>query len=450
MSVSTHTCLDHRRPSKSQMRKIVAASVAGNALEWYDFFLYGTAAALVFSKLFFPAGTDPLTGTLAAFAGFAVGFAARPFGGIVFGHIGDRLGRKYALVLTLCIMGAATFCIGLLPTYDQIGIWAPALLVFLRLLQGIAAGGEWGGGVLIISENAPPEQRGLYSAWSQVGVAAGFVLSAGAFYLAQLLPQEAFLSWGWRVPFLASIIIFALGIYIRSNLPDSAEFEQAQTERKTEAPPHLPIKEVLRRHPREVLLAMGLRVAENGGSYIFLAFALAYGKFVGADQGTMLLGVILSMSVALGTMVFFGHLSDKIGRRPVFMFGAIGIICVAFPFFWLIDTLSNPMILLAFLIGNAVCHAAMVGTMPAFFSELFDPEVRYTGVALGHEIASVFAGGMSPLIATALLASFQASWPVSLFLAGLGLISVIAVILSKETSSGSLETQNVPLERTMS
>ncbi|GHC72172.1 MFS transporter [Limoniibacter endophyticus] len=446
MSVSTHDPISHKRPSKAQMRKIVAASVAGNALEWYDFFLYGTAAALVFSQLFFPAGTDPLTGTLAAFAGFAVGFAARPFGGIVFGHLGDRLGRKYALVLTLSIMGAATFAIGLLPTYEQIGIWAPALLVLLRLLQGIAAGGEWGGGVLIISENAPPEQRGLYSAWSQVGVAAGFVLSAGAFYLAQLLPHEAFMSWGWRVPFLISIVIFALGIYIRYNLPDSAEFKQAQTE-KTDEKPHLPLKEVLRRHPREVLLAMGLRVAENGGSYIFLAFALAYGKFAGADQGTMLLGVMLSMTVALGSMVFFGHLSDKIGRRPVFMFGAVGIICVAFPFFWLIDTLSTPMILIAFLLGNAVCHAAMVGTMPAFFSELFDPDVRYTGVALGHEIASVFAGGMSPLIATALLAGFQASWPISLFLAGLGLISVIAVLCSKETASGAATPQTTPVER---
>lgn len=420
-------------PAGPQLRKIVAASVVGNALEWYDFFLYGTAAALVFSELFFPAGTDPLTGTLAAFAGFAVGFAARPLGGIVFGHIGDRSGRKFALVLTLCIMGLSTFLIGLLPTYEQIGVWAPILLVLLRILQGVAAGGEWGGGVLIISENAPPRRRGFYSAWSQVGVAGGFVLSAGAFYLAQRLPHEQFMSWGWRIPFLISIVIFALGIYIRAHLPDSAEFEA----RRDRAPPpeHLPIVTLLRRHPREILLAMGLRVAENGGSYIFLAFALAYGKFAGVSQDVMLLGVMVSMTLGLGTMVLFGHLSDRLGRRPVFLAGALGMIVVAFPFFWLIDTGSTPLVLLAFVLANSLCHAAMVGTLPAFFSELFTTEVRYTGMAFGHEIASVFAGGLSPLIATALLASFQSSWPVAAYLIFLGSVSVIAVIYANSRQS---------------
>lgn len=422
-----------RRPDHAQLRKIVAASVAGNALEWYDFFLYSTAAALVFSRLFFPATTDPLTGTLAAFAGFAVGFAARPFGGLIFGHIGDRFGRKPALVLTLCIMGGSTFLIGLLPTYTQVGIWAPILLVLLRVLQGIAAGGEWGGGVLIISENAPPERRGFYSAWSQVGVAAGFVLSAGAFYLAQLLPDEQFISWGWRVPFLVSIVIFGLGVYIRSNLPDSAEFE---ANKRQGAPEHLPIVLVLKRHPREILLAMGLRVAENGGSYIFLAFALAYGKFTGVAQDVMLLGVMLSMTLGLGSMVLFGHLSDRIGRRPVFMFGAIGMMLAAFPFFWLIDSGNTALIMLAFVLANTLCHAAMVGVMPAFFSELFSTEVRYTGMAFGHEIAAVFAGGMSPLIATALLASFGASWPIACYLMALGAVSVVAAIYARE-SAGS-------------
>jgi MFS transporter, MHS family, shikimate and dehydroshikimate transport protein len=416
-------------PSDTQLRRIVIASLVGNALEWYDFFLYGTAAALIFGPLFFPVGTDPLTGTLAAFAGFAVGFAARPFGGIVFGHIGDRVGRKTALVLTLSIMGGATFLIGLLPTYSQIGIWAPILLVLLRIAQGIAAGGEWGGGVLMISENAPPEHRGFYSAWSQVGVAGGFVLSAGAFYLVQLLPQESFMSWGWRIPFLVSVVIFGLGIYIRANLPESAEFEEVRNkgERK-----HLPVVEAIRRHPREILLAMGLRVAENGGSYVFLAFALAYGKFVGVPQDLMLLGVMLSMTVALATMVMFGALSDRIGRRPVYLFGAAGLIAAAFPFFWLIDTKLPVLVILAFMIGNSLCHAAMIGTQPSFFSELFSPDVRYSGVALGHEIASVFAGGLSPLIATALLAKYQAAWPVALYLASLGAISVVAVLLARE------------------
>jgi metabolite-proton symporter len=423
-----------RLPSPAQLRKIVAASVAGNALEWYDFFLYSTAAALVFSRLFFPATTDPLTGTLAAFAGFAVGFAARPFGGLIFGHVGDRFGRKPALVITLCIMGGSTFLIGLLPTYAQIGLWAPILLVLLRVLQGIAAGGEWGGGVLIISENAPAHRRGFYSAWSQVGVAGGFVLSAGAFYLAQRLPDDQFMSWGWRVPFLASIVIFGLGIYIRSNLPDSAEFEAKQPEAK---PEHLPIVVVLKRHPREILLAMGLRVAENGGSYIFLAFALVYGKFVGVAQDVMLLGVMLSMTLGLATMVLFGHLSDRLGRRPVFLFGAIGMLLAAFPFFWLIDTGNTALIMLAFVLANTLCHAAMVGVMPAFFSELFSTEVRYTGIAFGHEIASVFAGGLSPVIATALLASFGASWPIACYLTLLSAVSIIAALCARE-SAGSV------------
>ncbi len=442
MTTASMTSGSGRLPPKRQLQRIVAASIAGNALQWYDFFLYGTAAALVFSKLFFPTGTDPLTGTLAAFAGFAVGFAARPVGGILFGHIGDRLGRKRALVLTLTIMGGATFAMGLLPTYEQVGLWAPVLLVALRLVQGIAAGGEWGGGVLIISENAPPERRGFFSAWSQVGVAGGFVLSAGAFYLAQLLPDDAFMSWGWRLPFLGSIAIFALGIYIRAKLPDTAAFEAVQKE-GADAKHSMPLFEVLRRHPREVLLAMGLRVAENGGSYIFLAFALAYGKFVGVASDVMLLGVMLSMTVELASIVFFGHLSDRIGRKPVFLFGAIGLVVVAFPFFWMIDTHQTPLILLAFLLGNALCHGAMVGTMPAFFTELFDPDVRYTGVALGHEIASVFAGGLSPLIATALLASFQSSWPVSLYLAGLGLMSIIAVLCARETAVNALARRQV-------
>lgn len=420
-------------PSQPQLRKIVAASVAGNALEWYDFFLYSTAAALVFSRLFFPATTDPLTGTLAAFGGFAVGFAARPFGGLIFGHIGDRFGRKPALVLTLCIMGGSTFLIGLLPTYAQIGLWAPILLVLLRVLQGIAAGGEWGGGVLIISENAPAHRRGFYSAWSQVGVAGGFVLSAGAFYLAQLLPDEQFISWGWRLPFLVSIVIFGLGIYIRANLPDSAAFEASKS---ATAPEHLPIVMVLKRHPREILLAMGLRVAENGGSYIFLAFALAYGKFSGVAQDVLLLGVMLSMTLGLGSMVLFGHLSDRFGRRPIFLFGALGMMLAAFPFFWLIDTGDTVLIMLAFVLANTLCHAAMVGVMPAFFSELFSTEVRYTGIAFGHEIASVFAGGMSPLIATALLASFGASWPIACYLMLLGGISVVAALCARE-SAGS-------------
>ncbi|MGV2287548.1 MFS transporter [Trinickia sp. YCB016] len=416
--------------SKS-LRRIVFASVVGNSLEWYDFFLYSTAAALVFGGLFFPKGTDPLLGTLAAFAGFAVGFAARPFGGVLFGHIGDRYGRKGALVWTLSIMGGATFLIGFLPTYAQVGLWAPVLLLVLRILQGVAAGGEWGGGVLMISESAPPEKRGFYAAWSQIGVGGGFVLSAGVFFLVQMLPKDAFMSWGWRIPFLLSIFIFGVGVYVRSKLPESADYAKAEAAGKKA---HMPVLEVIRKHPKEILMAMGLRVAENGGSYIVLAFSLVYGKFIGVPNQIMLAGVIVSMSVELGAMLLWGRLSDRIGRKPVYMIGAAGFVVIAFPFFWLIGTHVPVLIWLAFMLGNPLCHGAMIGTQPSLMGELFSTEVRYSGMALGHEIASVFAGGLSPLVATALLAHYHAVWPVALLLIGMGMITVISLLFTHETA----------------
>ena len=423
--------LDTARPFEDgTLRKIVIASVAGNAMEWYDFFVYGTAAALVFGQLFFPAGADPLIGTLGAFGAFAMGFVARPLGGVVFGHIGDRYGRKASLVWTLLIMGVATFAIGLLPTYAQVGIWSPFALVVLRLLQGVASGGEWGGGVLMISESAPPEKRGYYAAWSQLGVGGGFVLSSGAFLAAQSLPHDAFVTWGWRLPFLASIVIFAIGVYIRHSLPESRDFEQAD---KRGEKTHLPVVEVVKRHPKEILMAMGLRVAENGSAYIFLAFSLVYGKFAGIPSSTMLTGVMLAMVVEMGAMLAWGRLSDRIGRKPVYMIGAAGLIVMAFPFFWMLDTHQAPWIYLALILGTAVCHGAMIGTLPALVGELFSTEVRYSGVALGHEVASIFAGGLSPLIATALLASYHAYWPVSIFLMMLGAITVVALKFTHET-----------------
>lgn len=411
------------------MRRIVIASVLGNALEWYDFFLYGTAAALIFAPLFFPAGTDPVLGTLASFAGFAVGFLARPLGGLIFGHIGDKAGRKKALVMTLAIMGAATFAMGLLPTFEQVGYLAPACLVILRVLQGVASGGEWGGGVLLLSENAPKDRVGFYAAWSQLGVSGGFVLSAAAFYLVQMLPHEDMMSWGWRVPFLASILIFGVGVYIRRRLPESKAFveEQAQADK----PEHMPAMEVLRKHPKAVLQAMGIRIAENGSAYLFLAFTIAYAKFTGLDTQLVLASVMVAMIVEAGTIVFWGWLSDLIGRRVVYAIGSVGLMVLAFPFFWMLDTHSPVWVYLAALLGMAFCHGAMIGTQPALMGELFPPKVRYSGLAMGHEIASIFSGGLAPLAATALFSLYKDAWPVSVMLVVMGAITTLAVITIK-------------------
>lgn len=403
------------------LRRIIVASVLGNALEWYDFFLYGTAAALIFGPLFFPLHGDPLMGTLAAFAGFAIGFLARPLGGIVFGHIGDRHGRKRALVVTLMMMGVATFGIGLLPTFSQIGFLAPIALVCLRIVQGIASGGEWGGGVLLISESAPANRRGYYASFSQLGVAGGFVLSAAAFYLVQRLPLESFMSWGWRLPFLASVLIFGVGVYIRRSLPESRDFTAAK-------PKHMPVLTVLRKHPKQVLQAMGLRVAENGGTYIFLSFVLVYGKTIGVPVSVMLGGVMLAMLLELVTIVLWGRLSDVIGRRPVYMIGALGLVVIAFPAFWLIDTHEPLLVFLSLALGLPFCHGAMIGTQPSLMGELFPTEVRYSGMALGHEIASVFSGGLAPVAAIALYSEVHAAWPVALMLIGFGLITAITLV----------------------
>ncbi len=407
------------------MRRIVIASVLGNALEWYDFFLYGTAAALIFGPLFFPAGTDPVLGTMASFAGFAVGFLARPLGGLIFGHIGDKSGRKKALIMTLGIMGIATFAMGLLPTFEQVGYLAPVCLVLLRILQGVASGGEWGGGVLMLSENAPKGRVGFYAAWSQLGVSGGFVLSAAAFYLVQMLPYDDMMSWGWRVPFLASILIFGVGVYIRRSLPESQEFETQAGQEKAQ---HMPALEVLRNHPKAVLQAMGLRIAENGSAYLFLAFTVAYAKFTGLDTQLVLASVMVAMIVEAFTIVFWGWLSDRIGRRLVYAFGSVGLMLFAFPFFWLLDTHEPVWVYVSALVGLAVCHGAMIGTQPALMGELFPPKVRYSGLAMGHEIASIFSGGLAPLAATALFSIYKDAWPVSVMLIVMGAITTLAVL----------------------
>jgi len=414
------------------VKKVAAASFIGTTIEWYDFFLYGTAAALVFGELFFPEA-EPLVGTLLAFSTYAVGFVARPVGGIVFGHYGDRIGRKSMLVLSLMIMGVATFLIGVLPTYASIGIVAPMVLVVLRFAQGIGVGGEWGGAVLMSVEHAPKGRRGFFGAWPQMGVPAGLLLSTTVFAIVQAITSEAaFMSWGWRVPFLASAVLVAVGLFIRLKLMESPAFERVK-ETKTEA--RRPIVDVVRKYPREVLVAMGMRVAENGCFYILTVFVLAYGEDeLGLGKGTMLTGVIIAAAIGLFTVPLWGALSDRVGRRPLYLAGAVITTLWAFPLFGLIDTQTPVLIWLSIVVGVNLGHDLMYGPQAAYFSELFGTRVRYSGASLGYQLASVFAGGFAPLVATALLAAGGGSPTlVALYMMAMGLISVVATLVADET-----------------
>jgi metabolite-proton symporter len=418
------------------MRRVVTASFVGTAIEWYDFFLYGTAAALVFNKLFFP-NFDPHTGTMAAFGTFAVGFFARPLGGVICGHFGDRIGRKSMLVTTLMMMGLATFAIGLLPTYETAGVLAPILLVLLRFIQGLGVGGEWGGAVLMVVEHAEKEKRGLYASWVQAGVPAGMLLATGVMSLFNLMPQESFLAWGWRVPFLLGILLTGIGFFIRMQVLESPAFEQAKKEKTLSK---MPVLEVLKTHPRNVLLAMGARLAENAFFYIFTVWVLTYvTEKHGLPKSTPLNGVLLGSAIQLVTIPWFGAISDRVGRRPVYLAGAFFLVLMAFPFFWLVDTQNTWWIWAAIILGM-IGHSAMYGPQAAFFSELFGTRTRYTGTSLGYQLASPLAGGLAPLIATALLKwSGNEPWPIAVYLIMMGAITITCVFIAAETNQRSLE-----------
>ncbi|HGW5795989.1 TPA: MFS transporter [Klebsiella pneumoniae] len=413
------------------MRKLIIGSFLGNSLEWYDFFLYGTAAALVFGSLFFPVQDDPLISTLLAFSGFAVGFIARPLGGILFGHIGDKYSRKTTLIITLTLMGASTFLIGLLPTWHQVGVLAPIALISLRFLQGVASGGEWGGGVLMLSENAPEEKKGYYTAWSQVGVSGGFVLSALAFWLVQLLPENAFMTWGWRIPFLMSVFIFLVGIYIRKNIRENKEFTQLKQASDTEPEANVPVIEIFKKYPKQLLQAIGLRLPENGAVYIFFTFSVVFCKHVGIASDKIIAVVTLAMMLEIFSILFWGWLSDRIGRKTIYYIGVIGLLFTAFPFFSLLASGNFSLMMLAMMLGLPLCHGAMIAAQPCIMSELFPVEVRYTGLALGHEIGAVISGGISPMIAVALLLKYDHWWPISVMLLGFALVALIALLSIK-------------------
>jgi MFS transporter, MHS family, shikimate and dehydroshikimate transport protein len=384
-----------------QIVKVAFASLIGTSIEWYDYFLYGTAAALVFNKLFFP-NFDPLVGTILAFATFAVGFIARPVGGIVFGHYGDKIGRKKMLYLTLMIMGIATAVIGLLPTYTSIGIWAPILLVTMRLAQGFGLGGEWGGAVLMAVEHAPANRRGFYGSWPQLGAFIGLLLSTLVFRAVSKMPDAEFLTWGWRVPFLASFLLVIVGVWIRMTIAESPIFEKLK-EQKQEA--KMPIIEAITKHPANILIAMGARFAENGLFYVFTVFSLTYiSTYLKVPRVIGLNGLLWAAFFGIFFCAGWGALSDKLGRRPVYMYGAIACGVLAFPFFWMLGTKEPWIISLAIVIPVCFGHAAMYGPQASFLSEMFSARVRYSGASLGYQLASIFAGGLSPLVATWLLA----------------------------------------------
>jgi metabolite-proton symporter len=416
------------------IRSVAVASLIGTTIEWYDFFLYGTAAALVFNRLYFPT-FDPYMGTLAAFGTYSVGFLARPIGGIVIGHYGDRVGRKSMLILTLIVMGVATFLIGLLPTYERIGPWAAVALVVLRLAQGIGVGGEWGGAVLMAVEHAPPGSRGFYGSWPQVGVPAGLLLSTAVFAQVSRLPEEQFLSWGWRVPFLLSIVLVGVGLMIRLRIQETPAFTRVKLE-GVEA--RRPIVEVLRTHPKEVLLAMGARFAENGAFYIYTVFVLVYAtQRAGIGRQTVLNGILIAAACAVVSIPLCGALSDRLGRRPVYLFGACATALFAYPLFWLLDTGSTPLVWLALVVALVFAHSPMYGPQAAFLSELFGTRVRYSGASLGSQLASVVAGGLSPFIATALLPYGRGA--LASYVIAMAVVTIIAVLMASETSHHSIE-----------
>ena len=422
--------------SASKLRHVMMASAVGSALEWYDFFIYGTASALVFGELFFPKYDDNV-GTLAAYATFAVGFLARPFGGLFFGHFGDRMGRKPMLVATILLVGGGTFLIGCLPTYASIGIWAPILLLLMRLLQGFGAGAEYGGAVILAVEFAPPGKRGLYGSFAPIGVTVGNLLAAGVFYLVTMMSKDDLLSWGWRIPFLISLLLLGLGVYIRAKVSETPIFTEVGAKRP---PLKAPVIEAVRRHPRNFLVVIGARLAENGLGYLFPVFGLGYViNTLHMPKEVAITGVMLGNAAEIVGILFFSWLSDKVGRRPVYMGGALFSAAFAFPFFLLTNTLNPSLIALAFILVMGIGSAAMFGPQAAYFAELFGPRLRYSGFAFARELGSILAGGPSPLIAAALVGYMAgAPWGVACYVILLSLITALAVWWGPETNNSDL------------
>ena len=420
--------------SASGLRRVVAASMAGTVVEWYEFFLYGTAATLVFNKVFFAKDVSDLDAILAAFVTYAVGFAARPIGGVVFGHFGDKYGRKKLLQFSLLLVGAATFAMGCLPTFGQIGYWAPVLLVVLRFIQGFAVGGEWGGAILLVAEHSPNPSRGFWASWPQAAVPVGNMLATVVLLImTTTLPEAAFLSWGWRVAFWLSAIIVLIGYYIRTKITDAPIFVAAQQEAEQFKDRSYGVVEVLKRYPRGVFTAMGLRVAENIMYYLVVTFSITYLKVqVKVDTADILWWLLVAHAVHFLVIPQAGRAADRFGRRPVYLIGALGAGAWGFFAYPMMDTGRHLPIMAAIVIG-LVIHALMYAPQPALLAEMFPTRMRYSGVSLGYQVTAIFAGSLAPIIAVKLLATYKSAVPIAIYLAGAAVITLIALAFTRET-----------------
>ena len=420
---------------RSKMNSIVFASCFGTIIEWYDFLIYATAATLVFNKAFFPT-FDPLASNLAALGTYAVGFLARPLGGALFGHFGDRLGRKSMLVLTLFIMGLSTFCIGLLPTYASIGVLAPILLIVLRIIQGIGLGGEWGGASLMVLEHAPSDRRGFYASFVQIGFPIGLVLASLVFALVTKLPDADFASYGWRIPFLISIVLLGVGTFVRSRVPETPVFEGLK---KRDGLSKNPVGEAVGKNTKTFLIAVGLKLSEVSWVYMLTVFVVGYatGK-LGLPKPMMLDAVMYAALLELVSLPLFGLLSDKIGRRPLYILGALFTIAFAFPLFWMLESKSTALIFAAVMIAMNFGHGMMFGPESAYFPELFGSRVRYSGASFGFQASAAIGGGFAPIIATAMAGYFGGTAGVSVMMIVLALITLAAALAARETRGGPL------------
>jgi metabolite-proton symporter len=429
--------------TKSQRTKAAVASTVGTTIEWYDFFLYGTAAALVFPAVFFP-GESRLAGTLASFATYFVGFAARPVGAAIFGHYGDRIGRKAALIMTLSLMGVATFLMGLLPGYDTIGVLAPILLVVLRIVQGIGVGGEWGGSVLMSMEWGSRRRRGFMASLPQLGVPIGLLLSTLAVRLVSAATgADSFDAWGWRIPFLISIVLVGIGLYVRIAVLETPHFARL---RELRTVVKKPVLEVLKTQPRAVITSALIRMAEQAPFYLFITFVLAYGtEELGLERDNLLNDTLVAAALGLISVPFFGFLSDRLGRRRVYGTGIVLTALFAFPYYGLLNSKESGLVLLAIVLSLLV-HDIMYGPQAALIAETFGTGVRYSGAGLGYQLASIIAGGPAPLIATAILASTGSSTWISLYIVGCAVVSMIGLLLMPKPDI-SVEADAEELER---